>query len=361
MSCKNKLSNLPIISNIDEQFKKLTPSSLEGLSPKQKAQKIAAGFGNMVGDITSQVGTQLKNFTGEATGKLSDLGGLIGGLGSDLKAGIPEDLKGISSSVASAIVSTKNLITGQYSSQKGLLDCEEETTSENLRDTQETTKIKTAVMSTSVNETKNLSNKEIKNISENEQVSQQKTQEITQSTIEQGAPKVAQAKSNKEVVSTQTVSLSSLQTSSSPQSDKFKTDNQTLYNEYESIVKEINNELSIIFANPKPYVDDEKVANANKIRRILNSTLVPNTNNLEKLYNQNQIDLQTASFNMQVNNKQCLMAKYAVLRTNNKMQPQTYITNINTVLSERLTLLEANDKQTKPLSLVINLIKGSII
>jgi hypothetical protein len=360
MSCKNKLSNLPGLSNINEQFKKLTPSSLEGLSPKLKAKKIAEGFGDMAGDLTRQVGNQIGNFANDATGKLSNLGGLVSGLGTDLKAGIPEDLKGIKTSIANGIISAKNEISKQYQNMKSAFDCEDETTAEALQSTQETTAIKSSVMSTSVSSTKNLTNSEIKKVSENTEYKDKKTQEITSDTISKGTTKASDSQSNKQIVNTQTTSLSALQTVSAPQDEKFEKDTDNLYNESTLLLKDIQAGLVFLFTNAKPYIDDDKITAGNIIKRTY-STLVENVNGLDKLYTQNELDLDNTKFNLDVNNKQCMIVKFAVQKTNGTMSSETYIQNINKTLRERLTLIQEGEAKTPPKKLVIKTIKGSLV
>lgn len=361
MSCKGKLSNLPVISNIDQQFKKLTASNLEGLSPKQKAQQIANSFGGMAGDLKNQIGNQVENFTNDATGKLAELGGLISGLGTDLKAGIPEDLRGIKKGIADAIQSTKDQIAEQYNNIKDLLSCEESTTSDELTQTQEATKIKSSVMATSVSKTKTLSNKEIKNISEVSTVKEQKVNQITTNTITEGSVKASNSQSNKSMVNMQTQSLSALQTTSTPKADKFKTDMGMLYTEYSSLIDEINSELKILFTNAKLFIDDDKIVSGRVVSRAVTYTLVDNFNVLDKLYTQSQISLDLAKFNLTINNKQCYLAKFATLKLNNKMTSETYIKNVNKILDERLTLIRAGESSVPKKDLIIKTIKGSLI
>ena len=360
MSCKNKLSNLPILSNINEQFKKLAPSNLEGLSPKLKAQKIADGFGDMAGDLAKQVGNQISNFANDATGKLSNLGGLVSGLSTDLKAGIPEDLKGIKTSIANGIISAKNQISKQYENMKSAFDCEDRVTSNSLSSTQETTKLKSAVMATSVSQTKNLSNKDIKNVTENSDYKNQKTQEVTNNTISKGESIASQSQSNNQVVSAQTTSLSALQTVSAPQDERFEDDTGDLYSESELLLGNIQTSLTTLFANAKPYVDDDKITAGNVIKRTYN-TLVENVGILDKLYTQNELDLDNTKFNLKINNKQCILTKFAVQKTNGTMSSETYVQNVNKTLQERLTLIQEGESKTPPNKIVIKLIKGSIL
>jgi len=379
MSCKNKLSNLPILSNINEQFKKLAPSNLEGLSSKLKAQKIAEGFGDMAGDLTKQIGTQIGNFANDATGKLSNLGGLVSGLGADLKAGIPEDLKGIKTSIANSITSAKDQISKQYQNMKSAFDCEDGVTSESLSSTQETTKLKSAVMATSVSSTKDLSNKDIKNVTENNDYKNQKTQEVTNNTISKGQSIASDSQSNKGVVTTQTKSLSALQTVSSPQDDKFEKDTGKLYKVSTSLLKDVQTGGSylIIESKGKAYTELDDIYTKSRILVRSYKLSEENVNILDKLYTQNELDLDNAKFNLELNNLQLTLIKFAIQKINNTlpstsiaidnddslgtMTSEAYIKNTNKILQERLTLIQKGESKTPPNKIVINLIKGSIL
>jgi len=327
MSCKNKLSNLPILSNINEQFKKLAPSNLEGLSSKLKAQKIADGFGDMAGDLAKQVGNQISNFANDATGKLSNLGGLVSGLGTDLKAGIPEDLKGIKTSIANGIISAKNQISKQYENMKSAFDCEDGVTSNSLSSTQETTKLKSAVMATSVSQTKNLSNKDIKNVTENSDYKNQKTQEVTNSTISKGESIASDSQSNKEVVNTQNKALSGLQSVAVINEDNFSAQiNKSSLAVYNGIKK--GNDEWIVKLDKVVALGDERIKKVFSVKTgtisvedfktcVKNIHIATDSTNLDfedlrKAYNQNYINLDTANANLELLNGNLLKISHGI-------------------------------------------------
>lgn len=357
MSCKNKLSNLPTISNIDNQFKKLSPSSLEGLSPKQKAQRIAEGFGSMVGDIAKQVGNQIGNFTGQMTGKFSELGTLLGGLGTNLKAGIPEDLGKISPGVASALNTAKTAISKQYSNIKGLLSCEEDTSSEALRDTQEAAKLKSSVMSTSVNNTRSLSNKEIKSISEDENAKLQKTEEITKATVSEGISKTSNARSNKEIVTSQTQSLSALQVVSNNK-DRFLTDiDQSILTVYETQKVTVKTDQANL-TKPPPSLEQIDFLNANSNIDIAYNRIISDFNKLKTLYNQQQIDIPTSNSNLKllINGFQNINNGIVYLKTSDKI---SYRRNLKYTQDQLITII--NQMNANKEQIVVSYFKTNIV
>ena len=304
MSCKSKLVNLPSLSDIDKQFKKLIPSNLDGMSDKLKAKSISDGLASIAGDIKNQVSTQVGNFVGGVTGKLGEVGGLFSTLGSDMKAGITSDLNAIKPGIANALSSAKAELKKDLDGISSLLSCEDETTADSHTETQEASKIKSAVMATSVTETKSLSNKEIKSVSEVPAVKEQKTQQITNSTISNGAPIIASAQSNKQTTTTQNQSLSALQTTAVINEDKFEKDMEK-YPWWESYHRSLNSikdelvDLQKIYKSPSLDALDFDIGKKNVSNAYYN-TIIRQFEILRDAYNLSHIDEASAAINLKL-------------------------------------------------------------
>ena len=321
MSCKDKLVNLPSLSDIDSQFKKLTPSNLDGMSDKLKNQSIAGGLTSIAGSLKNQIGTQVGNFVGGVTGALGEVGGLFNKLGTDMKAGIPSDLHGMKVGIANALTSAKNELQKQLNGINDLISCEDETTNTNHSDTQETSKIKSAVMATSISQTKSLTNKDIKEVSENPAAMDQKTQQITNNTISNGAPIIASAQSNTQITTTQNKSLSALQTTCVLDQQKFSVTFSQKISLYVTLLDKLGDKLN---QNNKKYStgsynDMDMLAANQHIRTIGKTIVIPNSTLVSDRYNLGQISFESASinFNIVILQMSLLNAAADVLRNNN--------------------------------------------